>query len=420
MEYLPVELIGNILSRLKAARDVVVASATCKKWREACRTHIHTLHFHYCDWSRYRELSTSKLESIITQTVLQTTNLQNLSVIIDPDEADEFSAASVITWLIYTRKSLRELYYDVRTNPNINIIKGCSDKLEILALAHNHISGVDLSYQNFPHLVSLCLSDVRISALDLNLLLTACPKIETFNLMRPVIATSDSLTVLELKSFSLKHIYVQGICFDKFILEADSLEKLSLSNCTLVIFELIGQGSLRVLKMANVSIFHLEFGENTLNLEVVNVSNFTSTWLQFYRIISKSSKLTRLRLWNVELDDEDDFVDLDTMFVCFPQLRCLSINYSLPDDVCYYGLHGSYQFNNVVMLELGWTVINDMFTDWAAGLLARCPNLRKLVIYGAVSEAETPYELRTLADITSSMVRLMRKYVNVDVEFEYE
>ncbi|TYH67278.1 hypothetical protein ES332_D06G177900v1 [Gossypium tomentosum] len=35
MEHLPVEVIGNILSRLGGARDVVIASATCWKWREA-------------------------------------------------------------------------------------------------------------------------------------------------------------------------------------------------------------------------------------------------------------------------------------------------------------------------------------------------------------------------------------------------
>ncbi|KAF5954017.1 hypothetical protein HYC85_006873 [Camellia sinensis] len=53
MEYLPVEVIGNILSRLGAARDVVIASTTCRKWREAWRNHLHTLSFNSNDWSVY-------------------------------------------------------------------------------------------------------------------------------------------------------------------------------------------------------------------------------------------------------------------------------------------------------------------------------------------------------------------------------
>ncbi|GLT94692.1 hypothetical protein SLE2022_124210 [Rubroshorea leprosula] len=35
MEHFPVEVIGNILSHFRTARGVVVASVTCKKWREA-------------------------------------------------------------------------------------------------------------------------------------------------------------------------------------------------------------------------------------------------------------------------------------------------------------------------------------------------------------------------------------------------
>ncbi|KAI8014087.1 F-box/LRR-repeat protein [Camellia lanceoleosa] len=104
MEYLPVEVIGNILSRLGAARDVVIASATCRKWREAWRNHLHTLSFNSNDWSVYNDLSTSRIEILITQTIFQTTGLQCLSIIMDA--VDEFSAAPVIAWLMYTRETL--------------------------------------------------------------------------------------------------------------------------------------------------------------------------------------------------------------------------------------------------------------------------------------------------------------------------
>ncbi|XP_068340026.1 F-box/LRR-repeat protein At1g67190-like isoform X2 [Pyrus communis] len=386
MEHLPVEVIGNILSRLKAARDVVIASATCKKWREAWRNHLHTLSFNSNDWSVYHDLTTSRLEILITQTIFQTTALQCLSIFMD--DVDEFSAAPVIAWLMYTRDTLRQLHYNVRTTPNVNIIEKCSrQKLEVLALAHNSVTGVEPSYQKFPCLKSLSLSYVSISALDLSLLLTACPKLQNLALINPDIAMSDAQATMELNSPSLKNIYLEAVSLDKFILEADSIENLHLKDCTLEVFELIGKGSLSVLKIDDVSVLHLDIGDNTENLQIVDVSSFTIMWPKFYNMISKSSNLKRLRLWGVVFDDEDE---------------------------------GSSSLENVVVLELGWTIISELFSDWVAGLLERCPNLKKLVIYGLVSEAKSHEECQVLASFTSSIVRLMRKYLHVEVQFEYE
>lgn len=419
MEYLPVEVIGNILSRLGAARDVVIASATCCKWREASINHLHKLSFNSNDWPVYHDLTTSRLEILITQTIFQTNGLHCLSIIMD--DVDEFSAAPVIAWLMYTRETLRQLYYNVRTTPNINILEKCGrQKLEVLVLAHNTITGVEPSYQRFPCLRSLSLSYVSISALDLSLLLTACPKIDFLSLISLDIAMSDAQTTMELSSPSLKDVCVEAISLDKFILEADSLEKLHLKDCTLEVFELVGKGTLRFLKIDDVSVIHLDIGENTENLEVVDVSNFTIMWAKFHQMISRSSKLRRLRLWGVVFDDDDEVVDMEAISVCFPLLSHLSLSYDIREGALQYCLQGSFRLENVVELELGWTVITDLFSHWVAGLLERCPNLRKLVIYGVVSEAKTHEECNILANFTSAIVRLMRKYLNVDVQFEYE
>lgn len=419
MEYLPVEVIGNILSRLAAARDVVIASTTCRKWREAWRNHLHTLSFNSNDWSVYNDLSTSRIEILITQTIFQTTGLQCLSIIMDA--VDEFSAAPVIAWLMYTRETLRLLHYNVRTTPSINILDKCGrQKLEVLELAHNSITGVEPSYQKFPCLKSLSLRYVSISALDLNLLLTACQKIEVLALVNLDIAMSDAQTTMELSSASLKDIYVEAISLDKFILEADGIEKLHLKDCTLEVFELVSKGTLRFLKIDDVSVIQLDIGEGTENLEIVDVSNFTIMWPKFHHMISRSSKLRRLRLWGVVFDDEDEVVDLETISSCFPLLSHLSLCYDLKDGAVQYGLQGPFQFENVVVLELGWTVIGDLFSHWVAGLLERCLNLKRLVIYGVVSEAKTHEECQMLANFTSSIVRLMRKYLHVEIQFEYE
>ncbi|XAR69738.1 hypothetical protein NMG60_11001443 [Bertholletia excelsa] len=419
MESLPLEVIGNILSQLGAARDVVIASTTCRKWQKAWRNHVRTLSFNSNDWSAYHDLTTSRLEILITQTIFQTTGLQCLSIIMDG--VDKFSAAPVIAWLMYTRDSLRQLHYNVRTTPNINILEKCGrQKLEVLTLAYNSITGVEPSYQKFPCLKSLSLSNVSISALDLSILLTACPKIEILSLTNLDIAMSDAQTTMDLSSASLKDIYVEAISLDKFILEADSLEKLHLNDCTLEVFELASKGTLRFLKIDDVSVIQLDIGEGTENLEVVDVSNFTIMWPKFHHMISRSSKLRRLRLWGVVFDDEDEVVDLQTISACFPLLTHLSLCYELREGAVQYGLQGPFEFENVVVLELGWTVISDLFSHWVTGLLERCPIIRRLVIYGIVSEVKTHDECQILATLTSSIVRLMRKYLHVEVQFEYE
>ncbi|CAB4283247.1 unnamed protein product [Prunus armeniaca] len=137
-------------------------------------------------------------------------------------------------------------------------------------------------------------------------------------------------------------------------------------------------------------------------------------------MISRSSKLRRLRLWDVIFYDEDEIVDLETIAVCLPQLSHLSLSYDLRDGVLHYGLQGSSHLENVTFLELGWTLINDLFIHFVEGLLKRCPSLKKLVIHGVVSEAKTQEECQTFANFTSSIVQLMRQYMYVEVQFEYE
>ncbi|GKV31807.1 hypothetical protein SLEP1_g40472 [Rubroshorea leprosula] len=71
MEHLPVEVIGDILSHLRTALDVVVASATCKKWREAFQYYLHSLTFFDGASHIYCDLRSDRLKTITTQTILQ-------------------------------------------------------------------------------------------------------------------------------------------------------------------------------------------------------------------------------------------------------------------------------------------------------------------------------------------------------------
>ncbi len=63
MEEFPVELIGKMLSHIAAVDQVVRASGTCRKWREAARNHLLTLR---CDCRKrspvYKNLTSVDLE----------------------------------------------------------------------------------------------------------------------------------------------------------------------------------------------------------------------------------------------------------------------------------------------------------------------------------------------------------------------
>ncbi|CAM8910199.1 unnamed protein product [Rhodiola kirilowii] len=112
-------------------------------------------------------------------------------------------------------------------------------------------------------------------------------------------------------------------------------------------------------------------------------------------------------------------VDLETIAVSFPKLSHLSLNYNLRDGSLNHSVQGSPYLTNVTVLELGWTVLTDVFSEWVESLLKRCPNLKRLVIHGVIWDAKSQDKCHTLANFTSSMFRLMRDYMHVEVQFEF-
>lgn len=416
MESLPVEVIGNILSHLGAALDVIVASTTCRKWRVAARHHLHTLSFNTDDWFVYRELPTEDLEIIITQTVLQTSCLQHL--IVHDRDHHEFSAAPVIAWLMYTRESLRFLTYMIKTKPLVNILERCGKaKLERLVLGYTSIPAVDPAILIFPSLLALTLSRVSVSSADLNALLSACPKLETFSLI--ALVDTGSETTLELTSSSLRAFYTEDLTLENVILEADHLQSLFLKDSVIDCFVLKSRNStLHVLKIENTNIAELDIREAMGLLEVLDLSDFEILWPQFFQMISCASKLRTLRLWRIRFEGLEEDVDMETIAVSCPRLNRLALSYELADGTISQVLRGSAPLENVVFLELGSSTIDDVFAQWIAGVLHRCPRLRKLVVYGILAETRQD-DFHLIGRFTTSIVNLMRKFSNVDIEFNY-
>jgi hypothetical protein len=105
MEAFPVEVIGKILSHIGVVEQVVSASGTCRKWREAARSHLHCLS---CRWRPQGWcVTTEDLEVLLTETILQTSSLQDLSILTE----EGFSATALMSWLLHTRDTLRMLRY---------------------------------------------------------------------------------------------------------------------------------------------------------------------------------------------------------------------------------------------------------------------------------------------------------------------
>jgi hypothetical protein len=112
IEEFPVEVTGKILSHISAVEQVVRASGTCRKWREAARNHLLTLR---CDCRKrspvYKNLTSIDLEVSLTETILQTSRLQGLYI----STEDGISAAVMISGVLHARSSLRILRYESPT-----------------------------------------------------------------------------------------------------------------------------------------------------------------------------------------------------------------------------------------------------------------------------------------------------------------
>ncbi|KAG8044338.1 hypothetical protein GUJ93_ZPchr0483g7167 [Zizania palustris] len=127
------------------------------------------------------------------------------------------------------------------------------------------------------------------------------PNIESLALDFLEVVTSDSQSTMELTSHTLKSLFAKSVGVDKIILDADNLEVLNLNALNLDLFELIGKGTLKHLKIDDVSVTHMDIGESTDHLEVVDVSNFTIVRPKLYSMISRASNLRMLRFWGVSL-----------------------------------------------------------------------------------------------------------------------
>ncbi|XP_010554957.1 PREDICTED: F-box/LRR-repeat protein At1g67190-like [Tarenaya hassleriana] len=270
MENLPVELIGNILSHLDNARDVVIASTTSKRWREAYHHHLHQIAFvhrvHPFPWF----YDTRDIERVITHTLTQTTGVQELTIEFEDDDGFYRFRNDVVTeWLGHTRETLRRLCFNAGTTRGVNVL-------------------------------------ASLGALQLNLLLSACPQIEKLELVNhhmirlgwdvPVICPGVKNLLMErIRSNFLAEKQV-------LVVEAGNLECLSVNDCALHHFKLTGNGTPKHLRIDDSSIWRLDIAGAAEKLESVDFRRSAFVYMGFTEVISTAPQLMTLSLWDVKFD----------------------------------------------------------------------------------------------------------------------
>lgn len=471
VDKLPLEIIGDILSRVEVARDVIRASLTRRKWREAYRKHLHALSFNVDDDDRvFRELPTSDLEMLITKTLVQSPSLRKLKILMD--KKHKFSAVAVMAWLMFSRETLSELFYMVITSPGINVLDIYGQrKLETLSLCKYTIRGVEMKLHRFPYLTSLSLTRVKISEEVLNRLLLALPKLEKLELIRVAFRVVDDddefdpreMTVI-LHCPTLKSLFLRALEQFEFILENGGIEYLHVQCCTICSFKVVGSKSLRHLKLSYTGVRHLEIEEGD-NLEIFEIISSHVSQSNLFSMNIQAPKLKTYRIWDFRMGATMDFrrvaeiildrssliVDLERVAFFSPQLSHLVIGDFKPwavfcDEELFgrgleYNFEGLSRFENVGVLEIGCRVL-DGFLEWAEKLLRHCPNLSQLIVHmlireyhelghlvdGAPSKSSDEmlrnkmlrkYQCKDLAARTSLAVEMMRNYPNLQVEFTY-
>lgn len=480
MDVCPVEVIGKILSQMTCARDIAVASTTCRKWQEAARSHIDKLRFDDTDWPKIikrwehdEETMWSVRELIIMETVMRTTCLKELSICCTEGLQggnSKMHAGGVVSCLLHVKRTLKSFTLMSPLIPNVNILgylAGSASVLEGLEWGHAYIPTLIPCIHGLPSLISLTLKKVveGMSAKNLLLLLSVFPKLENLSLSEICIMNVPStmeLKISSLKTLSMDLILTEDpttlvLCDDKLgkvsvkemrfghlcwmRREGDKgMQLLRLQGLHVADFE-VGEG-LGHLEMEDVNIPLLEVKESLqhliirdskirllklenlvslLELELINNEDFEAAWWRTYsQIVSKAgSKLYKFTARGGL--PEKRLIDLDEIARMFPQLNEISVDY----QNAFFD--GSAQQPRLLMemanLELHAVMLPEdciPLSKWIDGLINRCPSLKSIVIVLDMALTTAPVEhYEFIGELSSLLIQIMRPRPHIHVSFQF-
>ncbi|RAL45667.1 hypothetical protein DM860_009531 [Cuscuta australis] len=439
VEEFPLEVIGDILSRVRVARDVIKASLTCKKWREAYRKHLHALSLEASHikafYGRYFRRAPD-VELSISKMIFESPGLQKLSIRMCADY--KFPVSLVVAWLMFVRENLLELFYEDTTSFDVNVLYIFKmQRLETLSLCDYKIKRVKPNSLRFPYLTSLTLCRVGIPVHDLNRFLHSFPKLERLKLDAPFPHYPDDMSfsqdkVLNVLCPTLKMLFLDNLKLFKFILEKSSVEHLQVKRCYFVSLKVFGDNTLRGFKMScsKVRLLAVKETDNVESFEIIN-SHFTeSNWFPMAIRSPNLKNLKTFRFWGFKQPStcpaavEGIFpngsrivLDFKQMAICLPQLSHLAMLCEGVDGLVYrFG--GSTSLEKVVVLEMGCDG-SKRFGKWAEKLLKCCPNAKKVIVHWVFPEGRNSDHLKDLSKQSTSMVEMMMKYRHIQWKIAY-
>ncbi|VFQ74476.1 unnamed protein product [Cuscuta campestris] len=425
VEKLPLEILGDILSRVRVARDVIKASLTCKKWREAYCKHLRALSFDIADFKVVNDQDpVPRIELFITKAIFQTTALRKLSILMGARYT--FSAGTVGTWLLFVRETLSELVYKDGKSTTVNVLDMFGRrKLESLSLSNYRIGRGELNFERFACLTSLSLCRVIILVEDLNRFLNAPLKLESLKLDSIFLEPSYNDSCVEFHCPTLKTLFLDDMKLYQFMLESSSIECLQVKECYFSSFEVRSSKTLRDIKLSNSEAGFFKI-EQTDNLESFELTRTCVTKSNLFPMMIQAPKLKRFRFWGFEEEykyivrgDEGSgmVLDLERMAICSPQLSHLAIFCDKRLDGLVYKFGDSTSLEKVRVLEIGWDGF-DGFAEWTEKFLKCCPNVEKVIVHWDLYVGKI-HQLNDLSVQSSLLVKMMSKYQHIKMQFAF-
>ncbi|KAI5065376.1 hypothetical protein GOP47_0020071 [Adiantum capillus-veneris] len=435
MDAFPVELVGQILSCVRRARDVAVASVTCRKWREAATNYIQKLSFDDSDWPKGKtsEAPWSLRDLIIVETVMRTACLKELSIHCDGKKSEIACALEYLEW---------HHAYIPRMNAFVNgfpSLVSLALETVVCELDARHFM---LIISSFPRLKHLSLVNVYFIEAPSEIELNICT-LETLQLDSISADVSTMLVVYDHKlgrlslyisgrhsghmhwkrggsSASMQELRLTGMEVAEFKVE-EGLGRLELDGGDIPELEI--KKSLQHLLIDEAQIGQLKLAEkldSLIELKLFNATDFENVWLSTYsQIVCKAgSRLCRL---TIQGDLYKALINVDEVCSAFPYLQELSTNYpnfyvdeSTLEPPCFEEMKNLNV--NVAMLAENCVA----FPKWITGLLQRCPNLRSVVIILHKAFVDEPVENEDFPCMLSFlMISIFSPYPHLNVTFEF-
>ncbi|KAI5075112.1 hypothetical protein GOP47_0009188 [Adiantum capillus-veneris] len=389
---LPVELIGTILSYVSSARHVARASATCRKWREAVKCHLHRLNFDDSDFKFRRNSTDSDDDSsplddcrdvIITEAVMQAEHLHDLSISCAAYGA-KLNAAVVVALLRHTKHSLKSLTLLTPVRPSCNVLEKLArnrSTIESLVWGSAYLSGLTPRIHGISSLVSLTLNKLSSGFLkyeDFLLLFSMFPKLEHLFLLNFRLESQGASTIVIQTSVKTLSMEKLSMGFTNLVVRGKNLESLSLVGMRLSALTLWGETAGDV-HIQNLSIRSSSLEKLVLPGSLQSLLFWNTNILQLFEACSLGS-LSKVKLVKME--------GLSAAWPAYSQI--ISMPSRKVNELHIFGgspgtgiVDQLLAFKEMVALELH-TVMRHTdhaaFTQWIVKFLSCCPSLKRLVI----------------------------------------